>query len=217
MNRLKSQLEEKGKKEEIEPKEKFITEAELKDVLDLELINSITEDVRLVNFLKENTIKLFNIQARSVILIGEVLTTVFDELSKQGSTEGIYEKWLKLNNYNKQTALRYRKRYFVYNEVKDEEKNVVLTLPQSAIDKMYENKEFIELLNSGISKSELIGIVNNAKIDNSERDKIPEFVLDDYKKIFIDFDTKMERLDKKDKVEVQKYLEKIKNILNKKY
>lgn len=215
-NRLKEQLQEKGKKEENIVVDKVITEDELKDVLDLEVINSISEDKDLVNFLKENTLKLFNIQAKSVILIGEVLTDVFERLSKQGSSEGVYEKWLKLNNFNKQTALRYRKRYFVFNEVKEESKNIILTLPQTIIDRMYENEEFIELLNNGISKRELINNINTKSIEAKEENwNLIDFSFKDYKNLFFDFDKKIENLKEKEKMEIQKYLEKINKILNK--
>lgn len=215
-NRLKEQLQEKGKKEENIVVDKVITEDELKDVLDLEVINSISEDKELVNFLKENTLKLFNIQAKSVILIGEVLTDVFERLSKQGSSEGVYEKWLKLNNFNKQTALRYRKRYFVFNEAKEESKNIILTLPQTIIDRMYENEEFIELLNNGISKRELINNINTKSIEAKEENwNLIDFSFKDYKNLFFDFDKKIENLKEKEKMEIQKYLEKINKILNK--
>lgn len=215
-NRLKEQLQEKGKKEETIVVDKVITEDELKDVLDLEVINSISEDKDLVNFLKENTLKLFNIQAKSVILIGEVLTDVFERLSKQGSSEGIYEKWLKLNNFNKQTALRYRKRYFVFNEAKEESKNIVLTLSQNIIDKIYENKEFIELLNNGISKRELINNINAKNIEVKEENwNLIDFSFKNYINLFSDFDKKIETLKEKEKLELQKYLEKINKILNK--
>ena len=215
-NRLKEQLQEKGKKEETIVVDKVITEDELKDVLDLEVINSISEDKDLVNFLKENTLKLFNIQAKSVILIGEVLTDVFERLSKQGSSEGVYEKWLKLNNFNKQTALRYRKRYFVFNEAKEESKNIVLTLSQNIIDKIYENKEFIELLNNGISKRELINNINAKNIEVKEENwNLIDFSFKNYINLFSDFDKKIETLKEKEKLELQKYLEKINKILNK--
>lgn len=215
-NRLKEQLQEKGKKEETIVVDKVITEDELKDVLDLEVINSISEDKDLVNFLKENTLKLFNIQAKSVILIGEVLTDVFERLSKQGSSEGVYEKWLKLNNFNKQTALRYRKRYFVFNEAREESKNIVLTLSQNIIDKIYENKEFIELLNNGISKRELINNINAKNIEVKEENwNLIDFSFKDYINLFSDFDKKIETLKEKEKLELQKYLEKINKILNK--
>ncbi|MGL5278166.1 MAG: hypothetical protein ACRC8M_03650 [Cetobacterium sp.] len=215
-NRLKEQLQEKGKKEETIVVDKAITEDELKDVLDLEVINSISEDKDLVKFLKENTLKLFNIQAKSVILIGEVLTDVFERLSKQGSSEGVYEKWLKLNNFNKQTALRYRKRYFVFNEAKEESKNIVLTLSQNIIDKIYENKEFIELLNNGISKRELINNINAKNIEVKEENwNLIDFSFKDYINLFSDFDKKIETLKEKEKLELQKYLEKINKILNK--
>ncbi|MGL5745861.1 MAG: hypothetical protein ACRCXX_12055 [Cetobacterium sp.] len=215
-NRLKEQLQEKGNKEENIIVDRVITEDELKDVLDLEIINSISEDKDLVNFLKENTLKLFNIQAKSVVLIGEVLTNVFERLSKQGSSEGIYEKWLKLNNFNKQTALRYRKRYFVFNEAKEESKNIVLTLSQNIIDKMYENKEFIELLSNGISKRELINNINAKNIEAKEENwNIIDFSFNDYINLFSDFDKKIETLKEKEKLELQKYLEKINKILNK--
>lgn len=215
-NRLKEQLQEKGKKEETIVVDKAITEDELKDVLDLEVINSISEDKDLVKFLKENTLKLFNIQAKSVILIGEVLTDVFERLSKQGSSEGVYEKWLKLNNFNKQTALRYRKRYFVFNEAKEESKNIVLTLSQNIIDKIYENKEFIELLNNGISKRELINNINAKNIEAKEENwNLIDFSFKNYINLFSDFDKKIETLKEKEKLELQKYLEKINKILNK--
>lgn len=215
-NRLKEQLQEKGKKEENIVIDKVITEDELKDVLDLEVINSISEDKDLVSFLKENTIKLFNIQAKSVILIGEVLTEVFERLSKQGSSEGIYEKWLKLNNFNKQTALRYRKRYFVFNEVKEDSKNIVLTLSQNIIDKIYENKELIELLNNGASKRELINNINTKNIElKEEKLDLIDFSFKNYINLFSDFDKKIETLKEKEKIELQKYLEKINKILNK--
>lgn len=218
-NRLKEQLQEKGKKEEIVVIEKNMTEDDLKDILDLKAINSISNDKELVDFLKENTIKLFNIQAKSVVLIGEVLTNVFEKLAKQGSQDGIYEKWLKLNNFNKQTALRYRKRYFVFNEVKEEHKNIVLTLSQNIIDKMYENKELIELLNEGIPKKELINKINNANIlnieNNEENVSLVNFSFKDYQNMFFDFDKKIEALKETEKVEIQKYLEKINKILNK--
>lgn len=215
-NRLKEQLQEKGKKEEIEIIDNSIKEEELKDILDLDGINSISDDKELVKFLKESTIKLFNIQAKSVVLIGEVLTNVFEKLAKQGSQEGVYEKWLKLNNFNKQTALRYRRRYFVYNQVNIENKNVVLTLPQNIIDAMYENEEHIKILNSGISKKELINSINNLKIeDKREYSNFVEFDFKNYKNIFFDFDKKIESLKEKEKIELQKHLRKIEEILNK--
>lgn len=215
-NRLREQLQEKGKKEEIEIIDNTIKEEELKDILDLDGINSISEDQELVEFLKESTIKLFNIQAKSVVLIGEVLTNVFEKLSKQGSQDGVYEKWLKLNNFNKQTALRYRKRYFVYNQANTENKNIVLTLPQNVIDVMYENEEHIKLLNNGISKKELINNINDLKIeDKREYSNFMEFDFKDYKNLFFEFDKKIENLKEKEKMELQKHLKKIEEILNK--
>lgn len=215
-NRLKEQLQEKGKKEEIETIDNTIKEEELKDILDLDGISSISEDQELVEFLKESTIKLFNIQAKSVVLIGEVLTNVFERLSKQGSQDGVYEKWLKLNNFNKQTALRYRKRYFVYNQANTENKNIVLTLPQNVIDVMYENEEHIKLLNNGISKKELINSINDLKIeDKREYSNFIEFDFKEYKNLFFEFDKKIENLKEKEKMELQKHLKKIEEILNK--
>lgn len=215
-NRLKEQLQEKGKKEEIEIIDNTIKEEELKDILDLDGINSISEDQELVEFLKESTIKLFNIQAKSVVLIGEVLTSVFEKLSKQGSQDGVYEKWLKLNNFNKQTALRYRKRYFVYNQANTENKNIVLTLPQNVIDVMYESEEHIKLLNNGISKKELINNINNLKVeDKREYSNFIEFDFKDYKNLFFEFDKKIENLKEKEKMELQKHLKKIEEILSK--
>lgn len=215
-NRLKEQLQEKGKKEEIEIIDNTIKEEELKDILDLDGINSISEDQELVEFLKESTIKLFNIQAKSVVLIGEVLTSVFEKLSKQGSQDGVYEKWLKLNNFNKQTALRYRKRYFVYNQANTENKNIVLTLPQNVIDVMYESEEHIKLLNNGISKKELINNINNLKVeDKREYSNFIEFDFKGYKNLFFEFDKKIENLKEKEKMELQKHLKKIEEILSK--
>lgn len=216
-NRLKEQLQEKGKKEENQIIDNSIKEEELKDILNLDGINSISEDQELVKFLKESTIKLFNIQAKSVVLIGEVLTNVFEKLAKQGSQDGIYEKWLKLNNFNKQTALRYRKRYELYSIVNNKE--TIAIMPQKYIDILYseEDKEkYINIINNGGTYEEVVNLLKDKTTipEKIEYNNIIDFDFRNCNTLFIDIEKKIENLKEKEKKELQKYLIKIQEILN---
>ncbi|MGL5428318.1 MAG: hypothetical protein ACRDAS_10435, partial [Cetobacterium sp.] len=71
-----------------------IPKEHLEDIIDFSLIKEISPTEEIGNFLKEQTIKMFSIQAKSAILLGEIFTNVHEKLGGQGSENGVYEKWL---------------------------------------------------------------------------------------------------------------------------
>lgn len=202
-----------------------IPEDELKDIINFSLINELSQDDGIKLFLKEQTVKLFNIQVKNIILIGEILTNVFEELSKQGSPEGVYEKWLSINNFNRTTAWRYRQRFVIYNKVNENKKNMIATLPQAIINDLFKNDDLesvIILINNSTSKNEIMKFIETNKDDNkieikeiSEINNIEKFEIKSFIPIFENIDEKIDLLNEKEKKELKKHLSEIQKILNK--
>ena len=200
-----------------------INQQDIVELLDLKIFKEITDDEKIINFLLNSSIELFKIQAKNVIELGRVFDNVYKELGGEGSKyTGLYEKWLLANNISKSTALRYRKRFELYNDVIPEKKNLVLLLSQKYIDLIYleENrKKFIELINKGANKKEIIEFIDNQDMIIPIEEKLKEETKFDFNYIpkFIKFssevDNKIKTLDEKKKRDLQKYLKKIEALL----
>lgn len=220
-------LEEKEKEKENEKLKKY--EAEIlanipykenekeinivkEDVPYLEIIDEIAEDEETQNYLKDNSLKLLNITANASIELGKIYEEVAEFLSKKGNSEGIYVKWLEANGINKMTALRHRKKYRLYVEVKEEYRKTVILLPTRAIENIFKDEEekkiVIEYINKGSSVEEIKNLLEGKQIENAENKKI-NFEIDDVgnmtekaQVIFTEFNQRIERLpdDKKKKV-----------------
>ncbi|MGL6114109.1 MAG: hypothetical protein ACRC1R_03625 [Cetobacterium sp.] len=204
----------------ISSKEKENMEELLSDVIDFKKIETLTEDQELVKLLKENTIKIFSIQSKAVLELGEIFNHVYEKLSKQGSSEGIYTKWLEINGVIPRTALNYRKRFILYSVVNEIGKKTVKKMPQKLIDIIVnsENKVFIEELNAGKTKEDLekrLNLIEEKPSESFPKVKNNSIEISNYLKIFDDFTTKYEDLEAKKKEKVIKYLEKINEILSK--
>ncbi|MGL5277731.1 MAG: hypothetical protein ACRC8M_01440 [Cetobacterium sp.] len=222
-NNMKSLLSEtKLEKKDIVPTD-GISQKEIEDVIDISLFKELTTDEKILNLLLSSSIELFKVQAKNVIESGKIFKNVFDELGGEGSKYvGLYEKWLLANNISKSTALRYRKRYELYNSVTLNKQNIILLLPQKYIDLIYleENKNrFIELINKGANKKEIVELIDNQEIiipiSEKSREVITEFnYIPKFIKFSSEVDNKIKELDEKKKRELQKYLKKIEEILN---
>ncbi|MGL5593420.1 MAG: hypothetical protein ACRDDH_05745 [Cetobacterium sp.] len=223
-NNMKSLLSETKleKKDVILTKE--INQKEIENLIDINIFKGITSDEKIVNLLLNSSIELFNIQAKNVIELGRIFKNVYDELGGEGSKyTGLYEKWLLVNNISKSTALRYRKRFELYDNIIPEKKNVILLLPQKYIDLIYleENKDkYITLINKGANNKEIIELIDNQDIvipilEKSKKEVdinfnfIPKFI-----KFSSEIDYKIKELDDKKKRDLQKYLKKIEELLN---
>lgn len=191
---------------------------EIDSIINLDLIRELTDDDKIREMLLEKTKLLVNIQIKNNLALGEIFTSVFNEISKKGSAyDGLYEKWLQINGINKKTALRYRKRYELYSAVKNKE--FIAIMPQRYIDLIYseeDNSNYIKLIDSSSSYEEISKILESKeilpqKIDYKEN---ISFNFEIYNKLFVDLDKKIVNLKDKDRKELQKYLIKIEELLN---
>lgn len=202
----------------------LLKEDDLKDIIDFSLIKEISPTEEINSFLKDSTIKLFNIQSKSAILLGEVFSNVFDKLGSQGSENGLYEKWLSINNYNRSTAWRYRQRYVLYDKVNESKKQIIATLPYNIINELMKENDLEGvtcLVNDCSSKDEILEFIkkndyeSQKTISNNKHHILETFEIKELIPTPEKIDENLNKLNEKEKFELQKYLEKINKILNK--
>lgn len=199
-----------------------INQKEIEDIININIFKELTTDEKILDLLFKSSIEIFKIQTKNVIELGKIFKNVFDELGGEGSKYlGLYEKWLIANNISKSTALRYRKRYELYNNVIPSKKNIILLLPQKYIDLIYlkENRnEIIELINKEANKKDIIEFIDNQEIiipiSEKSKDVITEFnYIPQFIKFSSEVDNKIKELDENKKRDLQKYLKKIDELL----
>ena len=206
-NKLKDRLKERKKENSIS----LINEQDI----DTSFLLNISQDKEILDILKNETINLINVQIKSSIELGKIFTTVFNKLANARSSEGIYEKWITYNGFNKRTALRHRKRYELYSLVNDDKKNFVSLLPIKFIEQIFNNDKniYISLINEGITKEELNTLLHPLEISsNSLKEESP---IDYDINIFKFLDEKLNQLNNKDKIKVEKLMSEIYKIINK--
>ena len=199
--------------------EKKLNPNNLNEILLFDEMKKLSDDKNIVELLINSSIEIFSIQVKNALILGKIFQNIFDKIGNQNT--GLYEKWLTLNGFNKYTALRYRKRYELYELVSSEQKEIVAILPQKYIDIMYleENREtYINLVKSGASSKEIIEMIeSNIQVKTLESKEEKEIVsLDHYKFLSSKAFKKIETLEEKEKIKLQKYLDGIDKILNKK-
>lgn len=217
-NRLKKEIKAPPKNEIT-----TISEEHLKDIINFSLISEISPTEEIGNYLKEQTIKLFTIQAKSAILLGEVFTNVYEKLGGQGSENGTYEKWLEINNFSRATAWRYRQRYFVYSKVNENKKQIIATIPQSLINEIYKSEDFegiVSIINDCKDKTDVINSLNsilelsNKKIEHKKESEVFQvFEVKNYIPILATIEEKVNKLSDEEKKELEKHLKSIKKLL----
>lgn len=199
-----------------------ITEKELVNIIDFKVIEDLTEDEKLKEFLKQETLNLFNCVAKNTITLGEIFENVANEIGRKGSTnEGLYEKWLEVNGHNKTTAWRYRQRYQLYNKVNDKAKIFVMTLPYKIINKIFKQEDFEGYINVLNEENIDINSLNAILIDDienevkkiTEKEKAIKFNIEDYAPVLSVIKESSQKLNDEKKIELQKYLDKIVEIL----
>lgn len=87
-----------------------------------------------ISFLEKETINLLNLQLSDTLELGKIIHSVYEKFASQGSKSGAYTKWLKLANINNKTAIRYRKKFLVFEQL--EEKNKILLLNNKILDNL---------------------------------------------------------------------------------
>lgn len=98
-------------------------------------------------FLKEKTAQICQLQANSSLELGKIFCEAVDRLAGDNHYNGLYEKWLLQIGFNKMTALRHRKRYELYAQVKNEHsKKLVSILPVRILSDLVSSDEKEKIL-----------------------------------------------------------------------
>lgn len=169
-------------------------------------------------FLKQKSYELALINVKGSLALGKIFEEVYKELGRENG-EGIYLQWLKINNYNRITAWRYRQKYNLYMEVSDKGKEIVALMPFKVISDIYKQedanrKTIVELLNDGANISEIKDILSIEHKDEIETENLT-FAFEDFnfKKLERNIKENYQTLQKKDKEKVLKLLKELDKIL----
>ncbi|MGL5567864.1 MAG: hypothetical protein ACRDB9_01340 [Cetobacterium sp.] len=166
-------------------------------------------------YLKQKSYEVALINVKGSLALGKIFKEVFEKLGN--SKTGTYEKWIVFNGFNKRTALRYRKKFELYQAVSNEKKEQIALMSFELVEKISNGnvEEYIELINNGISNDELKAeLKSNFQIENKEI-RIPPVNFDLDFKIFKNIENEIENLDKTKKMKVEKLLVEIQKILEK--
>lgn len=141
----------------------------IKDVPKIEL----SDDEEINIFLTQEYVNFLNLGSFSALGFGKLFEKVAEKLQEIDG-EITYCKFLELIGTNRMTALRYRRRYKLYEAVKGENKKLVLTLRDDLIAKLYATKDFLGVagyIEDGATKEDLEDFVLETKTKlESEKD-----------------------------------------------
>ncbi|MDD7411473.1 hypothetical protein [Fusobacterium gastrosuis] len=101
-----------------------------------------------IAFLEKETLSLLNLQQTNILELGKIINSVFEKFASQGSKNGTYTKWLKLANINNKTAIRYRKKFLIFQKL--EVKEQILLINNKILD-LFDVEVISKKLNAGES------------------------------------------------------------------
>lgn len=192
------------------------------DIPLLNIINEISDDVKIQELLRKSSIKFLNTISNSTLELGKLFEEVAGELKKQGSPDGIYIKWLESINMNRMTALRYRRRYRLFQGMKDVNgQKIVSLLSSRVIDLIFkENVEetAIELLNDGATEKDIKALLENKVVTLPTQTETKLEIVEITEKvnfIYNEFNKKVNELSEEEKIQVNNLLSKIEKIFKK--
>lgn len=192
------------------------------DIPLLNIINEISDDVKIQELLRKSSIKFLNTISNSTLELGKLFEEVAGELKKQGSPDGIYIKWLESINMNRMTALRYRRRYRLFQGMKDiSGQKTVSLLSSRVIDLIFkENVEetAIELLNDGATEKDIKALLENKVVTLPTQIETRLEIVEITEKvnfIYNEFNKKVNELSEEEKIQVNNLLSKIEKIFKK--
>lgn len=157
-------------------------------------VNKLTEDIENkfsifneetdeeILFLKQETLNLLNLQISDTLELGKIINNVYEKFASQGSKSGTYTKWLKIANINNKTAIRYRKKYLIFEKLED--KNQILFVNNKILDQM----DILSITES-LNKTGLISLPAS-----TDEVIIDDFVSEKYVNLFSNFEKKINSL-----------------------
>lgn len=194
----------------------------IENELNFKEIFELTDDMEINKFLIEKSTELYKLHSKTALELGKIFVDVEEKLSGSNQYDGVYTKWLEKNGFNKMTALRYKRRYRLFEHLETViGKNILMTLPQKMIDEISskpeeEIKKYLKFLDEGKNKQELQMVMEN-KIEVVQIASILDF---DFSKEYEKISNKLksisfDNLDNKKKETLEKDIQRIEKILEK--
>lgn len=219
--RIKNKKDE-DKTTKLEKKEIQIKSLEEIFPIDNNVFLGLTTDLDLIEYLKKKSLEMLKIQGNNVILLGKNLTEVFQELGRKGSPEGLYIKYLELNGYKKDTALRLRKRYELFSNTDSKiVKEIISVLPIRSMELLYKKQDKIlkklEENDQVLTYKKMLDIINdnNELIEIKEKNEkmIYNYSVEKIDDLYQKINDRYNELDNKSKEKIDKLLFEIEKIL----
>ena len=198
---------------------------DIKEIFSIEdsVFNSLTNDIELIEYLKNKSLEMLKIQGNNIIMLGKNLTEVFEELGRKGSPEGLYLKYLEFNGYKKDTALRLRKRYELFKKSKsDVVKQIIAILPVRSVEQLYKEQDKIllelEQKSEDLTYKKVLDILKKNNESIELKDKIEEevsysFNFERIDSLYRRINNKYDELDEKKKEKIGKLFFEIEKLL----
>lgn len=206
-------------------KEEKTNKKDIKEIFSIEdsVFNTLTNDVELIEYLKNKSLEMLKIQGNNIIMLGKNLTEVFEELGRKGSPEGLYLKYLEFNGYKKDTALRLRKRYELFKKSKaDVVKQIISILPVRSIEQLYKEQDSVlpelEKNSENLTYKKMLDMLKKNSESIELKDKIEEEVSYSYNvekldSLYRKINNRYDELDEKRKEKIGKLLFEIEKLL----
>lgn len=220
----------KKTKESVEKEEKPIivneknSKKDIKEIFVIEdsVFGDFTNDVELIEYLKNKSLEMLKIQGNNIIMLGKNLTEVFEELGRKGSSDGLYLKYLEFNGYKKDTALRLRKRYELFKKSKaDVVKQIIAILPVRSIEQLYKEQDSVlpelEKNSENLTYKKMLDMLkkSNEAIEVKEKNsiEISSYNIDRLDSLYRRINNRYDELDEKRKEKLDKLLFEIEKLL----
>lgn len=220
----------KKTKESVEKEEKPIivneknSKKDIKEIFVIEdsVFGDFTNDVELIEYLKNKSLEMLKIQGNNIIILGKNLTEVLEELGRKGSPDGLYLKYLEFNGYKKDTALRLRKRYELFKKSKaDVVKQIIAILPVRSIEQLYKEQDSVlpelEKNSENLTYKKMLDMLkkSNEAIEVKEKNsiEISSYNIDRLDSLYRRINNRYDELDEKRKEKLDKLLFEIEKLL----
>lgn len=208
---LRELMEKRQKKNEVA---EIKTNRELintEKILNFSFFSNLNIDKEEENYLISKTKEVISLQAGATLELGKILEEVSEHLSRQGSKDGIFEKFLEYNGINTKSARRYRHRYQLYNRAKANVKPIIALLSVKEIETLYKCPEILDDITEGITLEEAKELFQK----DPPKKLLPGKLENHFEFSFLneDFQVKLESLSDDKKGQAYKLLEKLSKII----
>lgn len=217
--RMAQKLEARKKNEVTTVISTAVEEKQKLSVVNKEFIEKIsfTENEELDKYLHDKSIELLETQAQASMELGKIFTEVQEKIE-----EGTYSTWLEFNGFSRATAIRHKRRYNLFERLKDDKKAIASHLTVRELEHIYRTDEniYLDLINDGATLLEIKKVIQNEKIIGAPRELERE--VEEYPEREILYklnvlshlkEENLKKIDMEKRIKIESYLKKIEKLL----